>query len=48
MSTLLIVPIVAIAAYMIYRHVKREFAGKGSVCCDCASRGICRTKRVEQ
>lgn len=42
MSTLLIVPIVAIAAYMIYRHVKSEFVGSGGACCGCSSQEKCQ------
>lgn len=40
MSTLLLIPIVAIAVYMLYRHVKGAFAGKNE-CCGCASRERC-------
>jgi hypothetical protein len=42
MSTLLIIPIVAIAAYMIYRHLKQEFSGNGGSCCGCSSREKCQ------
>lgn len=41
MSTLFVIPVVAIAAYVIYRHVKREFAGEGG-CCGCASQKHCQ------
>jgi len=41
MSALLIVPIVALAAYMIYRHTKSVF-GESESCCGCSSREKCQ------
>jgi hypothetical protein len=41
MSALLIIPIVTLAAYMIYRHLKTEFVGNGGACCGCSLEKTC-------
>ncbi len=40
MSTLLIIPIVAGAIFMIYRHMRGAWAGSGA-CHSCPSQGAC-------
>ena len=41
-STLLLLPIAAIAVYSVYRHVKKEMGDGGSgTCSDCPSKGKC-------
>ncbi|MCP4405122.1 MAG: FeoB-associated Cys-rich membrane protein [bacterium] len=41
-STLLLIPIAAIAVYSVYRHLKKEMGGgEGGTCCDCPSQGKC-------
>jgi len=44
MSILLVIPIVAIAVYGLYRHIKGEFSGKGS-CCGCSASDQCSQKQ---
>jgi hypothetical protein len=40
MSTLLIAPVVAIAIFIIYRHIKGAWVGSGA-CHNCPSRDTC-------
>ena len=41
-SIILVIPIVAIAVYSIYRHVKKQtVGGRSGTCCDCPSHKNC-------
>jgi hypothetical protein len=47
MSILLIVPIVAVAVYMVYKYLKREVSGNGDACCGCSLREKCENDKLK-